>query len=91
MSWGALIGAIFQGFASRSESRREQRTNKDESDDQFYQTKYAMELADYFRRKERSQIAKGWDNWFTDDKPGRDPGTAPDIQQYLREGRRNGG
>lgn len=85
MSWSVIAGAVLQGLGSRAEGKRNEKQNRQSRQHDARMLDYKYKLDDYYRRKERSEKAKGWDNFYTDNKPGRDPGPMPSLQDVLKD------
>lgn len=87
MGWlDAVIGGVFNGISSRSANKEQNRRTKEDRKHDLRLTEYEASLADYFRRKQRSEMSQGWDNWM---KPGAKPnasvGEMPRGDQYFED------
>ncbi len=87
----AIVGGIFSGIGSRSEGRRQERQTREERrenyNNQLRMTEYEARLADALRQRQRSEIARGWDNWNNPaGKPNREPVALPSLADYLNKG-----
>lgn len=63
------------------ELSREQMVFEDESSRR--DVAFQAALGDYYGRQNRARVAKGWDNFYTGEKPALDVPAMPNIQDYL--------
>lgn len=83
----AIVGSVLSGIGSRSEGRRQARQSREERNHDFRLAEYEGLLADALRQRQRSEIARGWDNWNNPaGKPNRDPVALPRLSDYLNKG-----
>lgn len=87
MSWlDAVISGIFNGISSRSAGKEQNRRSRQDREHDLRTMEYEYNLADYFRRKQRGELSKAWDNWSTPGgKPYNDIGEMPRAEDYFEK------
>lgn len=90
----AIVGSVLTGLASRSAGKKQDKRSKEDREHDFRMRQYDAEanirallaqadIMDYSKQKDRNRLAKGWDNFYTNNKPGREAPAPINIQSYL--------
>lgn len=90
--WGAIVGAVLSGLASRSASKRQSKDKDKEiaatrelatisGNEDRATLEFKAKLDEFYRKKQRNELSGAWDNWFGA-KPATTDNVAPNLGDY---------